>query len=210
MIAPAKSVRRPLETASQRFEQMLPQIQLMASYAFRDKDPELREELAAEVVARAYVAFVRLAEQGRADIGYARPLAMYAVRQVKSGRRIGTKLNIRDVSSQHAQMAKKISMRRLDTYDRDEGTWREALVEDRRAGPAETAAIRIDFAAWLDSLSSKYRHMAAILAEGETTGAVARRFRVTPSRVSHIRKQLKQAWESFVGTAPDTCSHGVT
>ena len=142
---------------------------------------------------------MRLAEQGRADICYATPLAMSAVRQVKSGRRVGTKLNVRDVGSQDAQMAKKITLQRLDRYDRLEEIWRTILVEDRHAGPAEIAASRIDFATWLRSLPSRYRRLALVLATGETTGAVARRFRVSPSRVSKIRKHLRETWETFVG-----------
>ena len=43
-------------TAQAQFEQMLPKIQSYAAMAFRDKNPELGDELTAEVVARAYVA----------------------------------------------------------------------------------------------------------------------------------------------------------
>ena len=93
MIAPAKPLSsRAHKALNHKFEkQMLPRIRLMALRAFRDKDRELRYELTAEVVARAYAAFVRLARQGRADIGYATPLAQFSIRQVKSGRRLGSK-----------------------------------------------------------------------------------------------------------------------
>ncbi len=210
MIAPAKRDNPILVKARSLFEQMLPQIQRMAFGAFREKAPELREELAAEVVARAYCAFVRLVGQGRADIGYATPLAMFAVKQVKSGRRFGTKLNVRDISSEYAQMTKKITIQRLDRYDNQADMWRSVLVEDRHAGPAEIAATRIDFAAWLRSLSSRQRRMAMFLACGETTGAAARRFRVSPSRVSQIRKYLRKTWETFVGETPAVRSQSVS
>ena len=36
---------------------------------FRDKDRELRCELTAEVIARAYAAFVRLANEGKGELG---------------------------------------------------------------------------------------------------------------------------------------------
>ena len=63
MIAPAKPQSEYDHAAvNQKFEQMLPRIRLMALHAFRDKDHELRYELIAEVVARAYAAFVRLAQ----------------------------------------------------------------------------------------------------------------------------------------------------
>ena len=60
----------------------------------------------------------------------------------------------------------------------------EVVVEDRRAGPAEVVAARIDFGDFLRSLSSRYRRIAAVLATGESTTATARKFHVSPGRVS--------------------------
>ena len=134
MIAPAKPQSEYDHAAvNQQFEQMLTRIRLMALHAFRDKDAELRYELTAEVVARAYAAFVRLAKQGRAELGYATPLALFSIKQVRSGRRMGTKLNIKDVSSQYAQMNKGFSMLRLDRYNNRKELWKEIVVEDKSA-----------------------------------------------------------------------------
>lgn len=44
--------------------------------------------------------------------------------------------------------------------------WRAWLVEDRRARPADEAAFRIDFPAWLDRLSARKRLIAERLAGG--------------------------------------------
>ena len=204
MIAPAKS--KPHynhEAVNEQFEQMLPRIRLMALHAFRNNDPEQRYELTAEVVARAYAAFVRLAKQGRAEIGYATPLALFSIKQVKSGRRMGSKLNIKDVSSEYAQMNKGITMERLDRYHKRKEIWKEVVVEDKKCGPAEIAAARIDFAAWLETLGRRERQIAKTLSTGETTGAVAKKFGVSPSRISQMRAQLKRAWHVFQGEWPD-------
>lgn len=198
MIAPAKRPRRVSKKTQEKFRQMLPQIEGMARAAFRDRTPELRAELAAEVVARAYVAFVRLARQGRATIAYATPLALFAIKQVKSGRRVAARSNVRDVCSQQAQMEKRVVLKRLDHYDDESGDWRAALIEDRRAGPAEIVATRLDVAAWLRTLSPHYRRIAIVLAGGETTRTAARQFGVTPSRISQIRRQLRNSWEAFL------------
>ena len=171
----------------------------MALHAFREKDRELRYELVAEVVARAYAAFVRLARQGRAELGYATPLALFSIKQVKSGRRMGTKLNVKDVSSEYAQMNKGITLQRLDRYHRRKEMWQEAVLEDRRCGPAEIAATRIDFHAWLATLGRRERRIALTLAAGETTGATAAKFGVSASRISQLRGQLKRAWDIFQG-----------
>jgi hypothetical protein len=46
------------------FEEMLPQIEKFAGYAFRRIPRSRRIELVADVVATAYVAFVRLVKRG--------------------------------------------------------------------------------------------------------------------------------------------------
>jgi len=53
--------------------------------------------------------------------------------------------------------------------------------------------------AMLDSLSSRDRRIAEELATGETTGAVAFKFRVSAGRVSQLRRELKQSWDEFHG-----------
>ena len=203
MIAPAKSKSQyDHDAVNEKFEQMLPRVRLMALHAFRDKDRELRYELVAEVIARAYAAFVRLAKQGRAELGYATPLALFSIKQVKSGRRMGTKLNIKDVSSEYCQMNRGFAMQRLDRYHQRKEIWKEVVVEDKQSGPAEIAATRIDFAAWLGTLGRRERRIAKTLAAGETTGAAAKKFGVSPSRISQTRSQLKRSWQIFQGELP--------
>jgi hypothetical protein len=67
---------------------------------------------------------------------------MYGVRQFKAGRKVGNHLNINDVLSHHAQRAKGIHVERLDRFDAEAEEWKEIVVEDRRAGPAEVVATR--------------------------------------------------------------------
>jgi hypothetical protein len=202
MIAPANPKSQyDHDAVNQQYEQMLPRIRLMALRAFGDRNYELRHEMAAEVVARAYAAFVRLAQQGRGDICYAVPLALFSIKQVRSGRRMG-RSSMRDVNSPHAQLNKGISVRRLDHYDEKNAAWQEIVVEDKRSGPAEIAATRIDFAAWLKSLDRRERRIAKVLAMGETTNAAAKKFGVSASRISQFRKALRRAWLLFQGELP--------
>jgi hypothetical protein len=73
------------------------------------------------------------------------------------------------------------------------------LVEDRHAGPADTAAARIDIGEWFDSLPKHKRRIAKTLATGETTKTTARKFGVSPGRISQTRRELQQAWQEFQG-----------
>ena len=131
MITNAKKMRQSVSsTHAAKFLSLLSAIQEQARYAFRNEKPEHRLELTAEVIANCWVAFVRLVERGLIDVVYPTPLAGYAIKQVRDGRRVGAKLNILDVSSEYAQRLKQITVERLDLYDEQKGEWREVLVED--------------------------------------------------------------------------------
>ncbi len=71
------------------------------------------------------------------------------------------------------------------------------LVEDRTATPADLAASRIDFAAFMDGLSQRTRGIAEHLAMGDTTNRVAELFGVTAGRISQLRRELKMAWDTM-------------
>jgi hypothetical protein len=204
MIAIARSPKR--KTASRRrhdkFLSMLPEIRKQANFAFRRLPVDGREELVQEVVATAYGLFVRLCQRKKPALVYPTPLAQFAIRKVRAGRRLGSRCNIRDVTSPRARVAKGFTIERLDRFNQRTGQWREALVEDRTAGPAETAVARIDWAAWLRSLSRRQRTIASLLATGETTGVAAQRFRLSPARISQMRVWFRESWQRFHGESP--------
>ena len=183
------------------FLAMLPTIRRHATIAFRDVDDEASEEAVQEVICNAMRAYVRLFELGKTEVAYPSALARYAVAQVRAGRKVGGNLNIKDVTSEYAQRSKSIRVQRLDRYDQEEQGWREVVVEDRTAGPAEIAACRIDYSDWLKLLTSKQRKIANMLAVGETTKAVAGKVGLTDGRVSQMRRELMEAWEGFVSEA---------
>jgi RNA polymerase sigma factor (sigma-70 family) len=182
---------------NERFVAMLPRIRRRARRAFCSLRPELKEDLIQEVIANAYCAYVRLVGRGKADVAYATPLATFAILQVIAGRQVGTKRNLRDVLSPQARAAGEIIVERLDEFDHDQGDWRAALLEDRRATPADTAAARIDVAAWLRSLPDRSRRIATTLAMGESTRSVSQQFSLSSARISQLREELKTSWETF-------------
>jgi hypothetical protein len=197
MIASARSI----PTREERFLEMLPQIREQARHAFRNEQPERREDLLAEVIANCWVAFARLMDRGLDDVIYPTPLVQYAIKQVRDGRRVGSKLNTNDVSSGYAQRRKSFVLKTLDLFDDAKQEWKEVLVEDKHAGPADTAASRIDFDAWLRLLPRRTRRVAETLAKGETTKTTAKRFHVSPGRISQLRRELQQRWQDYQGEA---------
>lgn len=184
---------------NERFLRMLPEIQKQARFAFRWFPIEARKELVQETIATAYDMYTRLTRRGKRALAYPTPLTKFAVRHVRDGRRTGSRRNSRDVMSPHSRTANDFVVERLDRFDTGRGEWQEILLEDRTAGPAETAAARIDWAAWLCSLSRRQRIIACSLARGETTGAAARKFKISRGRISQLRTWFSDNWNRFHG-----------
>ena len=184
------------------FEAMLPAIETQAQFAFRHLNPDARAEAIQETVCNCCQAYARLVELGKTDVAYPTVLARFGIRQTNEGRKVGGSLNVHDISSDYCQQRKDLLQERLDRHDSEEDAWAEILVEDKHAGPAETAIVRIDFATWLLYLPRRLRKIATFLASGETTTAAAKRFRVSQGRISQIRKELFLAWHRFQGDEP--------
>jgi hypothetical protein len=153
----------------------------------------------AEVIAKSFVAFARLVARGEPERAHTSALARFAIAQTFSGRRVGGRLRVRDVLSPYAQRRKRLRVTRLDEYDEEARVWREIFVRDLSPSPAALAASRIDFADWLDRLPSFVRRIALSLASGETTSEAAKLFRLSPGRISQIRRWLWESWQTFQG-----------
>jgi hypothetical protein len=177
------------------FLAMLPAIHRQLKAAFRGLDPEARAEAVQEGVCNAMLAYLRLHERGEVDKAYPSPLATYAARQIRAGRKVGGKLNIKDVSSPHCQRLKHVVLERLDKWDKEAQAWMEIVVEDKNATPADVARVRVDFAAWLKTLPRRDRKVALDLAGGNRTGDVARKYDLSDGRISQLRKELHLSWE---------------
>jgi len=123
MIANA-GTRNPQASSRKRndkFLSMLPEIQQEAAFAFRELTVEAREELVQEVVATAYQLFHELAQRGKTGLAYATPLATFAIGHVRSGRRIGSRRNMQDVTSRCRCARNGVVIKRLDGFNRRRG-----------------------------------------------------------------------------------------
>ncbi len=175
------------------FLTMLPEIEHRLRQAFRNLDPESREESVREAVAKSLFAFVRLHEQGRAEVATSSSLAWYSSRQVKRGRPAAGRMNGKEPLSRYAQLGNGIQVERLDSK------WIDTLVEDKRASVAEQVAAKMDLGAWFATLTRRMRQIAKDLAFGCSTSEVARKHGVTAGRISQLRRSLEESWGEFQG-----------
>jgi len=183
----------------ERFLDLLPGIRHHALVRFRNLESEAREEAVQAALGMAWVIFRRLVTLGRAELAYAGPLARYAVARVRDGRNVGPCPSSKDIMSKWCRRRYGVQIESLDHVADHDGEWREIVVEDRRAGPADIAAARLDMAAWLGLLPRRHRQIAQVLAWGETTSAAAKIFHISPGRVSQMRRELYEAWCRFQG-----------
>ena len=206
MIAFARSLS-PATDVPARFLELLPTIRAAAQYAFRGWDPEAREDAVAEVIAGCFVAFAQLAAQGKLAVAFATPLTRFAIKQFRVGRRVGSRFRVKDVLSPAAQHRRRFEVERLEAFDPTTDEWVEAIVDDTLTPVPDQAAFRCDFPVWLAAQSRRSRRIAAALALGHTTADVAKRFRVSPGRVSQLRRELQSSWQMFHGESSENVSH---
>ena len=192
------ATRQAEETSWQhRFLALLPGILRHAKLRFRSLTPELRDEMVQESIARSMIDYLRLVERGKEHLAYATPLAQFAVLQVRRGRRVGSPMNSRDLSSEYRHGKNGVSLESLDKFDKKSGGWQQVLVEDRHSTPADIAAARIDIGEWLATLPQRNRHIAHSLAIGECTSCVAKTFALSPGRVAQLRRTFEESWTAF-------------
>ena len=193
------------------FLAMLPAIVKQVRFAFRHLGPEARSEALQNCVANAMIAYARGSTNWAGLRWHTHPFwAATRLPRRRDFRVVGGHLDIKDVLSPYCQAKKNVVVERLDKYDKTEDQWQEILVEDHRAGPFEIVRTKLDFAAWLRSLPIKSRRIAKMLANGERTADVARRFGLSDGRISQIRAELAASWRRFVGdTEPPAAAAAV-
>ena len=192
----------PRRRWQEKFLKLLPKITKYARFAFRHVCGQDREDLIEEVIANAMVAFRRLVRRGKEAVAHASVLAKYAVAKFEMGAASATRPTSARCSRSTPSSTKASPRPAMDSYDPIENEWTQRVVEDRHAGPADVARVRLDFSDWLDSLKRRDRKVAEFLAKGESTKAAARKFDVSQGRVSQLRRELAESWRQFIGDEP--------
>jgi hypothetical protein len=176
---------------------VLPAVESIGRIRFRNLPAAECEESLAEAVASAMINFVRLLHRGRNPILFAKRLARVAVLRVLAGRLSGSPDNSQDVLSRQARQQHGFGVESLSVPQATNSDWESVLVENHRVTPADIAASRLDFAAWLSRMKHRRREIAELLGAGYRTQEVAERFRLSQSRVSQMRREFESSWREF-------------
>jgi hypothetical protein len=208
---PASKTQEDLQVA---FLHLLRRLEWHACIYFRHVAcPATRDDRIADTVALAWRWFVRLNERGKSIDQFVLAFIFLVARAVKSGRRVTGQAKSKDVMSPLAQQRHGFQVEPLPTSTRTgheelygtpggqrlHDVFEERLVDHVRTPPDEQAMFRIDFAAWLESLTPRERHIIEAMAGNEHTLDISKAFGVTPGWISQMRREFWADWERFCG-----------
>jgi DNA-directed RNA polymerase specialized sigma24 family protein len=195
----------PANDAHQAFDAALGRIDAVLQFQFRHWPPARRRDAIDDALAYTWLAWCGLLARGKdpVAVGVA-AIAVNACRAVRNGRAVGSArsvgrgaMDIHHPKARHATGIRVVSLE--DLGGRPPGRWQDWLAASDRYSPADQAAIRLDFAAWLAQLPPTRRRVAELLAQGLGTGEVARRLGVTSAAISQARGCLARSWGRFQG-----------
>ncbi|MAT73250.1 MAG: hypothetical protein CMJ58_27510 [Planctomycetaceae bacterium] len=175
---------------------LLPELERRIDFRIRQLAPAEREEARQAILAAAAMAYARLSERGLGALAYPGPLADYGWRHYRAGRLVGSPMNAADVGSRRWR---RVWGRTSESLGDDDGS--VAAPRSQRLTPADLGGLRVDFAAWLATLSDRDRQIVEQLARGEESRHVAQRVRLSAGRISQLRRELHASWQQFCGEA---------
>jgi hypothetical protein len=180
---------------------VLPRVMAHGRVYFRHvKCPDRKEELLAELRGLAWKWFVRLVRRGKDVLQFVSALATYAVRAVRSGRRVCGHEKSKDVLSPVAQRKHGFAVGKLPDFSTlSDNPLQEALHDNTVSPVPDQVVFRLDFPAWLATLGQRNREMAEDMALGYRTQDLAQKYRVSQGRISQMRRYFERDWSRFCG-----------
>jgi DNA-directed RNA polymerase specialized sigma24 family protein len=177
----------------------LPRIARHARFYFRYlKRTHDHDDAVAEAVALAWKWFVRLVRQGKRPEEFVSAIAAFAARAVKGGRRLCGQEKANDVYSRQTQTRRDFLISRFPEFSTLTGNALEEALHDNATTPIpDQVSFRMDFPAWLATRSSRDRELIGELIAGEQNQDTARRFGISPSRISQLRLAYWADWQLF-------------
>ena len=192
-LTPGDGMSRP--GPQEDFLRILPRVEQHARCCFRHLRAEAKEEAVAQATALAFAAFRRLQEQGKDPFAFPTQLAAIAAKQVQAGRNLGSRQSSTDILSPSTQRRWGFRVQSLaPRRAADPESWQEAVVDNTQTPPADAAGFRIDFAAWLDTLTPRNRQLVDLLTLSHTPTQAARQLKISRGRISQLRKAFARQW----------------
>lgn len=182
-----------------RFQEALPRIERHARVVFCSvKCQDTREDKVQEVRGLCWKWIRKLDKLGCAWWTFVSPLATFACKAVKSGRKVVGSIRIKDVMNEVNQARKGYCITKLpDISTESSNPLSDALIDNARSEIPEQVCFRIDFPAWRRRFCRRDRRLIDTLMQGHRTKDVARLFQVSEGRASQLRRAFMEDWDRF-------------
>jgi hypothetical protein len=212
MRAPTNALVPVVNALQVAFLTFLPRIRLHGEVYFRHVRCRVqREDCIAEMIALAWKWHCRLAQRGKDARRFVTAIATFAARAVNSGRRLAGIERPQDVLSRRAQRehgfvvaslppTPHVSHEYLYAMPRGQhmqDVYEERLQDNTQTPVPEQAAFRIDWPAWLTTITERDRRLVMDLALNHRTKDLARQYGLSPARISQKRREFHDDWEQF-------------
>ncbi|MBI3410991.1 MAG: hypothetical protein HY040_21875 [Planctomycetes bacterium] len=196
------------------FLTLCPVVERHASVVFRALPIAEREEAVAEAMASAFESYLSLKQRGRdCVLEFPSKMAKYAALHVKNDRHVGGHANSHDALSAKAQqkhgfrvdsLQRTLPRRRKARHafgrsSRILDAFEEHLQDDSLTPIPEQVCFRLDWAAFMRTLSRRDRAMAKYLSLGNSATETAEKFRMSCGRVTQLRRRWHREWTTFQG-----------
>src|SRR6516225_5024740 len=180
---------------------VLPRVLSHGRVSFRHvKCRDRRQDVIQEMIGLAWRWHLRLAEKGKDAARFPTALATYAARAVNRGCRVPGQDRANDVLSPWAQRRHHFTVERLPEFSTLNGSpLEEALHDNTKSPPDDTVCFKLDFTAWLASLTERDRRIIEDLIVGERTRDVAQKYQISAGRISQKRREFCRDWRRFCG-----------
>jgi hypothetical protein len=210
----ASCPERNLDALHHHFLAILPRIEAHAQVCFHYiKCPGRRADAIAETIGISWRWFLRLTAQGKDITEFVSALASYAVRHVRSGRRLCGQERAKDVLSKLAQRRHGFCVEPLTPSTRRDhesiysdphgqehmDAFEERLKDNFQSPVADQVAFRIDYPTWLAQLAPRSREIIADMTLDYGTGELALKHKISAGRISQMRREFHQDWQLFHG-----------
>jgi hypothetical protein len=196
-----------------RFVLLLPRIELHGRIYFRHlRCPHRKADAIQEMRALAWKWFLSLIERGKDPADFVATFVGFLARAVKCGRRVAGMLKAKDVMNPLGEQRHGFKVEPFPFSHRAEherlysdpngqelhDAYEERLRDNTQTPVPEQVAFRIDFPAWLKTLTGRERRMIRLMARNERTLDLSKQFELSPARISQLRREFRDDWLRFI------------
>ena len=180
-------------------KEILPILNRTVPRVVNPSDCEDSEELIADTLATAAEMLESLERTGRKIP--ARSVAFYSIQRAKSGRR-AYQSGASDPLSPVFRTRNTSAIVPIDAPISSAGEGSRTMQDFISSGmedPSETALRRIDWESFLSTLASREKQILACIADGWRNMDIAKRFKVTPARITQLKREIADRIKAFMG-----------